>query len=151
MNSWWRHQMETFSALLALFGEFTGHQRIPHTKPVTRNFDVFFDLRLNQQWSKQWRRRWFETPSHSLRHHCNAYAVYHRVQGKYHLMPRLTTHQSQDEFLESQLGGNRQEIVAAGKTIDCPCRCSVASQSSWKTPPCSTNNGTRFENIYCFT
>ena len=31
--TWWRHQMETFSALMALFcGEFNGHRWIPHTK-----------------------------------------------------------------------------------------------------------------------
>ena len=29
---WWRHQMETFSALLALCGEFTGDRWIPLTK-----------------------------------------------------------------------------------------------------------------------
>ena len=45
--------METFSALLALFcGEFTGHRWIPHTKPVTRSFDVYFDLRMNELLSK---------------------------------------------------------------------------------------------------
>ena len=31
-------------------------------RPVTRSFDVFFDLRLNKQMNKQSRRRWFETP-----------------------------------------------------------------------------------------
>ena len=31
-NAWWRHQIETFSALLALCGEFTGHRCIPLTK-----------------------------------------------------------------------------------------------------------------------
>ena len=32
-NTWWRHQMETFSALLAICaGEFTGHRWIPRTK-----------------------------------------------------------------------------------------------------------------------
>ena len=36
-------------------------------RPVTRSFDVFFDLRLNQQW----RRRWFETPLRILWRHCN--------------------------------------------------------------------------------
>ena len=41
-------------------GEFSSH------RPVTRSFDVFFDLRLNRQLSKQSRRRWFETPSRSL-------------------------------------------------------------------------------------
>ena len=70
--SLWRHQMETLSALLAfcarnspVTGEFPAH------RPVTRTFDDFFDLRLNQQLSKQRRRRWFETPSLSLWHHCN--------------------------------------------------------------------------------
>ena len=46
-------------------GEFSSH------RPVTRSFDVFFDLCLNRQLSKQSRRRWFETPSHSLWRHCN--------------------------------------------------------------------------------
>ena len=41
-------------------GEFSSQ------RPVTRSFDVFFDLRLNKRLSKQSRRRWFETPSHSL-------------------------------------------------------------------------------------
>ena len=45
-------------------GEFPSH------KPVTRSFDVFFDLRLNKRLSKQPRRRWFETPSRSLWRHC---------------------------------------------------------------------------------
>ena len=35
-----------------LFGEFTGPRWIPRTKPVTRNFDVFFHLRLNKRLSK---------------------------------------------------------------------------------------------------
>ena len=49
-----------------LWGEFTGHRWIPSQRPVTRSFDVFFDLRL----SKPSRRWWFETPSRSLRRHC---------------------------------------------------------------------------------
>ena len=47
--SWWRHQMESFSALVALCawnspvsGEF------PAQSPATRSFNVFFDLRLNK-------------------------------------------------------------------------------------------------------
>ena len=39
--------------------------------PVTRGF--FFDLLLNKRLSKQSRRRWFETSSHTLWRHCNAY------------------------------------------------------------------------------
>ena len=55
-----------------LCGEFTGHRWIPHTRTSDADFDVFFDLRLNQQLSKQWRHQWFETPSHSLWRPCNA-------------------------------------------------------------------------------
>ena len=43
----WRHQMETFSALLA---HCAGNSRVtgdfPGQRPVTRSFDVFFDLHL---------------------------------------------------------------------------------------------------------
>ena len=53
-NPWWRHQMETFSALLALCagnspvtGEFHAQ------RPVTRSFDVLFDLRLNKRFSHE--------------------------------------------------------------------------------------------------
>ena len=53
--SWWRHQMETFSALLAFCaGKSPVTGEFPAQKPVTRSFDVFFDLRLNRQLSKQW-------------------------------------------------------------------------------------------------
>ena len=45
----------------------------PSQRPVTRSFDVFFDMGLNQWLSKQSRRRWFETPSRSLWRHCNVY------------------------------------------------------------------------------
>ena len=67
----WRHQMETFSVLLALcVGNSPVTGEFPTQKPVTRSFDVFFHLRLNKQLSKQsW--GWFETPSRSLWRHCN--------------------------------------------------------------------------------
>ena len=61
---WWRHQMEAFSALLALCaGNSPVTGEFPSQRPVTRSFDVFFDLRLNKQLSKQSRGWWFETPS----------------------------------------------------------------------------------------
>ena len=45
--SWWRHRMETFSALLALCaGNSPVPVNSPYKRPVTRSFDVFFDLRL---------------------------------------------------------------------------------------------------------
>ena len=46
-----------------LWGEFTGPGEFPTQRPVTRSFDVFFDLRLNKRLSKQSWGRWFETLS----------------------------------------------------------------------------------------
>ena len=59
--------METFYALLALCagnspitGEFLAQ------RPVTRSFDVFFDLRLNKRLSKHSWGWWSDTPPRSL-------------------------------------------------------------------------------------
>ena len=49
-----------------LCGEFTGPGGFPTQRPVTRSFDVFFDLRLNKRLSKQPWGWWFETLSWSL-------------------------------------------------------------------------------------
>ena len=51
--------METFSALLAIC-EF------PAQRPVTRSFDVYFDMQPNKRLSKQSWGWWFETPSRSF-------------------------------------------------------------------------------------
>ena len=59
----WRHQMETFSALLALCeGNPPATGGFPSQRSVTRSFDVFFDESLNRQLNIQWNCRWFETP-----------------------------------------------------------------------------------------
>ena len=55
-----------------LCGEFTGPGEFPAQRPVTRSFDVFFDLRLNNPLSKQWWGWCFETLSRPLWRHCNA-------------------------------------------------------------------------------
>ena len=61
---WWRHQMETFSALLAICaGNSPVTGEIPAQRPVTRSFDVFFDLHPNKRLSKQWWGWWYKTPS----------------------------------------------------------------------------------------
>ena len=52
-------------------GEFTGPGEFPAQRPVTRSFDVFFDLRPNKRLSKQPWGWWFETPSWSLWRQCN--------------------------------------------------------------------------------
>ena len=45
--------------------------RSPPQRPLTRRFDVFFDLRLNKRLIKQSRRLWLETQSRSLWRHFN--------------------------------------------------------------------------------
>ena len=43
----WRHQMDTFSASVALCsGDSPVTGEFPLQRPVARSFDVFFDLRL---------------------------------------------------------------------------------------------------------
>ena len=56
-----------------LCGDFTGPGEFPAQRPVTRIFDVFFDLRPNKRLSKQPLGWWFETPSWSLWRHSNGY------------------------------------------------------------------------------
>ena len=71
-SSWWRHQIETLSALLAFCvwnSQVTGE--FPSQRPVTRSFDVFFDLRLNKPLGKQSWGWWFGVPSRSLWCHCH--------------------------------------------------------------------------------
>ena len=52
--SWWRHQLEAFSALLAFrAGNSLVSGEFPAQRAVTRSFDVIFDLRLNKRLSKQ--------------------------------------------------------------------------------------------------
>ena len=72
MLSWWRHQRETFSALLALCAvnsRVTG--QFPAQRLVTLSFVVFFGLRLNKRLSKQPWGWWLETPSRTLWRHSN--------------------------------------------------------------------------------
>ena len=54
IGPWWRHQMETFSALPAFC---VGNSPVPgefsSQRPVMRSFVVCFDLRMNKRLSKQ--------------------------------------------------------------------------------------------------
>ena len=54
-----------------LCGEFTGPGEFPAQRSMTRSFDVFFNLRLNNRLSKQPWGWWFETPSWSIWRQCN--------------------------------------------------------------------------------
>ena len=52
-------------------GNSTATGEVPSQRPVTRSFDIFFDLRLNKWLSKQSQVCWFETQSCALSRHCN--------------------------------------------------------------------------------
>ena len=70
--TWWRHYMETFSALLAICaGNSPVTGEFPAQRPVTQSFDVLFDLGLNEWLSKQSWGWWFETPLRLLWRHSN--------------------------------------------------------------------------------
>ena len=72
LSTWWRHQMETFSASLVICA---GNSPVPGEFPAqrlgTRSFDVFFDLCLNKRLNKQSWCWWFETLSRPLWRHCS--------------------------------------------------------------------------------
>ena len=71
-QTWWRHQMGTFSTLLALCaGNSSVTGEFPAKRPVTWSFDVFFGLCLTKCLSKQSRGWWFEKPPCPLWRHCN--------------------------------------------------------------------------------
>ena len=81
--AWWRHQMEIFSALLAICaGNSPAHGEFPAQRPVTRNFDIYFDMHPNNQLSKQLWGWWFETQSRPLWRHRNGKSLFFNVDLK---------------------------------------------------------------------
>ena len=46
------HDDVVFRVTGPLCGELIGHREFPTQRPVTRSFDVFFDMRLNKRLSK---------------------------------------------------------------------------------------------------
>ena len=90
--AWWRHQMETFSALLAICaGNSPVAGESPARRPVTRSLAVFFDLHLNKRLSKQSWGWWFETLSCPLWRHNDGLDCY-----KIPLQPRRTVSNNND-------------------------------------------------------
>ena len=74
--TWWRFQMETFSALLAICaGNSPVPVEFPTQMPVTLSFDVYFDLRPNKRLRKLSWGGWFETPSRPLCRHRNEMCI----------------------------------------------------------------------------
>ena len=72
IRTWWRHQMETFPALLAICARNSPVSgELPTQRLVTRSVDVFFDQRPNKRLGKQSWGWWFETHSLPLCRHSN--------------------------------------------------------------------------------
>ena len=89
--TWWRHQMETFSALLAICaGNSPVTGEFPTQRPVTRFFDVYFDLRPKERLSKQSWGWWFETLSSPLWRHRNDHWPFGRESSGH--QPTQTAH-----------------------------------------------------------
>ena len=74
-----------------LCGEFTGPGEFPTQWPVTRIFDVLFDLRLNKRLSKQSWGWWFETISWSLWRQCIVSSRWFCILTTGHLLLRTTS------------------------------------------------------------
>ena len=77
-HTWWRHQMVTFSALLA-FCE--GNSPVTGEYPSQRSrfgiFDFFFGLCLNKRLNEHSEHQWFETSSQPIWRHCSdIYGMY---------------------------------------------------------------------------
>ena len=103
-NAWWRHQMETLSALLAICaGNSPVPGEFPAQRPVTRSFDALFDPGLNKQLSKQLWGWWFETLSCSLWRHCNGISFSEASnEESVSILWRFWTHMKASHFCEIQ-------------------------------------------------
>ena len=99
--SWWRHQMETFSALLAICARNSPvTDEFAAQRPVTRSFDALFDLHLNKQLSKQSWGWWFDM--RSLWRYCNVIElVWIKTQELDTLDRRLSGRHFADDILKS--------------------------------------------------
>ena len=79
-RTWWRHQIEAFSVLLAVCaGSSPVTGEFPAQRPVTRSYDAFFNLRLNKRLSKQLWGWWLDTPSHPLWRYYNEQRTWYRT------------------------------------------------------------------------
>ena len=95
-----------FRVTVPLCGKFTDHRWFPSQRPVTRSFDVFFDVRLNKRLSKQSKRWWFETPSRSLWRHCDdiIYKYDKEIPGTTHLRTHLGSKLDNSTLLVTKQG-----------------------------------------------
>ena len=113
-----------FCVTSPLCGEFIVPGEFPTQRPVTRSFDVFFDLRLNKRLGKQLRGWWFGTPSRPLLwRHCNGHCMIYTAEAEHEAQRMLLQHGincpdvvrnvNEEEFTLETLAndGNSQGIV----------------------------------------
>ena len=107
-----------FRVISPLCGEFTGPGEFPTQRPVTRSFDVFFELRLSKRLSKQPWGWWFETPSWSLWRHCNAI----RGKNRNHKIVALSSTRSRQIALLTRVWWTLQCIMTRYRLFTSPYR-----------------------------
>ena len=131
LSTWWRHQTETFSALLSLCaGNSPVTGEFPIQRPVTRSFDVFFDLRLNKRLSNQSWGWWFETPSHPVWRHCNASNTGILFSFTKHFVLKLAREPGNKTYGQVVMKGCF--IIERNRTnvnIEMSCRCDIMNMS----------------------
>ena len=143
--------METFSALLAICaGNSPVPGEFPTQRPVTRSFDVFFDLRPNKRLSKQTWGWWFETLSCSLWRHCNGYneshdyLAYHFIYASISLTDLNLYVQYRDWIHEAV----RHLIVRPSCCFEAVTLCIKGIQSLWNTSNGSWRQGIKGDTLH---
>ena len=88
----------------------------PAQRPVTRSFDVFFDMRLNKWLSKQWWCWWFETPSRPLWRKMAQYRISLTLESSVQSGPCFNTKRLSYEFRRSHCEYNPRGVcLVSGK------------------------------------
>ena len=104
----------------------------PTQRPVTRSFDVFFDLPLNKRLSKQSRGWLFETLSRPLWRHCNVCELSNSISLIYRqvvntLMPVQNWRHSADDIFK-RISSNKS--VETQISLQCATKCLINNKSS---------------------
>ena len=97
----------------------TGSSELSAQRPVTRSFDVFFDLHPNKQLSKQWWGWWFEMQSCPLWRHRNARDIWDRLLQMWRKLKLIF---SCSKF-PKHVSNVHWVIIFSNETLTCVCTC----------------------------
>ena len=110
--------METFSALLAICaGNLPVTVEFPAQRPVTRSFEVFFDLCLNKRSKQSWG-WWFEMPSYPLWRHSDDYV---ETMFWYDIMPVSCTQHHEISCRDNTSGLSRVALIQSHTHVEYRC------------------------------